>query len=128
MNAIFNLPTKSGEDGVFAVLPEPVTVIPREKPVSTIKEHQIIYIYLLYLYDNMKRITNNIKWNNIYIYFNVKRFQKKRFLPVGRSLLKLKVFKRKREVDLNMMKKLVNTKLVMVMIILRIRMMFLKIG
>jgi len=34
MNAIFNLPTKSGEDGVFATLPEPVTVIPREKPVS----------------------------------------------------------------------------------------------
>lgn len=33
MNAIFNLPTKSSEDGVFAVLPEPVTVIPREKPV-----------------------------------------------------------------------------------------------
>jgi len=41
MNAIFNLPTKSSEDGIFATLPDPVTVIPREKPVSWI----LIFIY-----------------------------------------------------------------------------------
>jgi len=46
MNAIFNLPTKSSEDGVFAVLPEPVTVIPREKPVSTITQNQNMHKYL----------------------------------------------------------------------------------
>jgi len=47
MNAIFNLPTKSSEDGVFATLPEPITVIPREKPVSTkMPIIEILYISL----------------------------------------------------------------------------------
>lgn len=33
MNHIFNLPTESDQDGYFALLPKPVTVLPREKPV-----------------------------------------------------------------------------------------------
>lgn len=33
VNHIFNLPTESDQDGIFALLPKPVTVIPREKPV-----------------------------------------------------------------------------------------------
>ncbi|KAI9034395.1 ribosome biogenesis regulatory protein-domain-containing protein [Hyaloraphidium curvatum] len=32
VNHLFNLPTDSNEDGLFALLPAPVTVIPREKP------------------------------------------------------------------------------------------------
>ncbi len=33
VNHIFNLPTESDQDGTFALLPKPTTLIPREKPV-----------------------------------------------------------------------------------------------
>ena len=33
-NRIFSLPTERGKEGVFATLPDTITRIPREKPVS----------------------------------------------------------------------------------------------
>lgn len=37
INKIFQLPTEHTEDGLFASLPAPTTILPREKPVCFIK-------------------------------------------------------------------------------------------
>ena len=38
INAIFALPSKSTIDGIFACLPDPTTIIPREKPIPKVKD------------------------------------------------------------------------------------------